>query len=139
MSGSGSVWMEGWGRGWGQGMSGSVTCGAGVARLVHPADEKLQANDGVDDDDKHDQHADVQERHHGLHDGVQHNLETCTGDKHAPVTFESKRAKKDKCWKESVFLKWWLTTHFEGHKVVRLGHIEKMLDIYFEGKNLNQF
>lgn len=46
------------------------TCGGGVARLVHPADKKLQADDGVDDDDEHDQHADVQKGDHGFHDGV---------------------------------------------------------------------
>lgn len=50
------------------------TCAHGVARLVHPADKKLQADDGVDDDDKHDQHTDVQKGDHGFHDGVQHNL-----------------------------------------------------------------
>lgn len=63
----------GW-REWAGIVRGRGTCGAGVACLVHPADEKLQANDGVDDDDKHDQHTDVQEGHHGFHDGVQHNL-----------------------------------------------------------------
>lgn len=41
---------------------------------MHPADEELQADDSVDDDDKHDQHSDVQKRNHGFHDGVQHNL-----------------------------------------------------------------
>lgn len=51
-----------------------ITGGGGVAGLVHPADEQLQTDDGVDDDDEHDQHADVQQGHHGLHDGVQHNL-----------------------------------------------------------------
>ena len=43
---------------------------------MHPAYEELQADDGVDDDDEHDQHTDVEQRHHGLHDGVQHNLQT---------------------------------------------------------------
>lgn len=46
---------------------------------MHPADKKLQADDSVDDDDKHDQHADVQKRDHGFHDGVQHNLQTWQG------------------------------------------------------------
>lgn len=50
------------------------TCAHGVAGFVHPADEKLQTDDGVDDDDEHDQHTDVQEGDHGFHDGVQHNL-----------------------------------------------------------------
>lgn len=52
------------------------TCADGVTRLVHPADEKLQTDDGVDDDDEHDQHTDVQKGDHGFHDGVQHNLQT---------------------------------------------------------------
>ena len=46
----------------------------GVTRLVHPADEELQADDGVDDDDEHHQHTDVEKGDHGFHDGVQHNL-----------------------------------------------------------------
>lgn len=56
--------------------SGAETCAGVVAALVHPADEELQADDGVDYDDKHDQHADVQQGDHGFHDGVQHNLQT---------------------------------------------------------------
>ncbi|TNN73251.1 hypothetical protein EYF80_016414 [Liparis tanakae] len=43
------------------------TCAAGVARLVHPADEELQADDGVDDDDEHDQHADRDQSHRNKH------------------------------------------------------------------------
>lgn len=50
------------------------TCAHEVARLVHPPNEKLQADDGVDYDDKHDQHTNVEQGHHGFHDGVQHNL-----------------------------------------------------------------
>lgn len=50
------------------------TCGGVEARLVHPPEEQLQTDDGVDYDDKHDEHADVEQRDHGLHDGVQHNL-----------------------------------------------------------------
>lgn len=46
------------------------TCATKVTRLVHPADEKLQADDSVDDDDKHDQHTNVQKGDHGFHDGV---------------------------------------------------------------------
>ena len=45
---------------------------------MHASDEELQADDGVDDDDEEDQQGDVQQGHHGLHDGVQHNLQTCT-------------------------------------------------------------
>lgn len=50
------------------------TCGGIVTSLVHPANEKLQSDDSIDDDDKHDQHTNVQQRDHGFHDGVQHNL-----------------------------------------------------------------
>lgn len=57
-------------------MSVVLTCAFVVAGLVHPAKEELQPDDGVDDDDKADQHTDMQQGHHGLHDGVQHNLET---------------------------------------------------------------
>lgn len=52
------------------------TCGCVIARLVHPADEKLQSDDGVDYDDEHDKHTNVEEGNHGFHDGVQHNLQT---------------------------------------------------------------
>jgi hypothetical protein len=44
------------------------------AGAVHLAHEQLQADDGVDDDDEQDQQGDVEERNHGLDDGVQHNL-----------------------------------------------------------------
>lgn len=45
--------------------------------LVHAADEELEADDGVDDDDEEDEEGDVQQRHHGLHDGVEDDVETC--------------------------------------------------------------
>lgn len=45
-----------------------------VAGGVHLADEEFKADDGVDDDDKQDQQGDVEERNHGLDDGVQHHL-----------------------------------------------------------------
>lgn len=61
---------------WAPGRSRRITGGGGVAGFVHPPDEQLQTDDGVDDDDEHDQHANVQQGHHGLHDGVQHNLQT---------------------------------------------------------------
>lgn len=50
------------------------TCANIIAGCVHFADEKLQANDGVDDDDKQHQEGDVKERDHGFDDGVQHHL-----------------------------------------------------------------
>ena len=36
--------------------------------------EELEADDGVDDDDKHDEEGNVEEGDHGHQDGVQHNL-----------------------------------------------------------------
>lgn len=47
-----------------------LTCPYIVAGLVHPAYEKLQANDCVNDDDKHDEQTNMEQRHHGLHDRV---------------------------------------------------------------------
>lgn len=44
--------------------------------LVHAADEELETDDGVDDDDEENQQGDVQQRHHGLHDGVEDDVET---------------------------------------------------------------
>lgn len=41
---------------------------------MHFTDEKLQANNGIDDDDKQDKEGDVQQRNHGFNDGVQHHL-----------------------------------------------------------------
>ena len=38
--------------------------------------EELEADDGVDDHDEHDEEGDVEQRNHGHQDGVQHNLET---------------------------------------------------------------
>lgn len=57
-----------------------LTCSYIVAGLVHFAYEELQPNDGINDDDEHDQQTDVEQRHHGLHDGVQHNLQTCMSE-----------------------------------------------------------
>lgn len=44
------------------------------AGLVHLAHEELQANDGVDDDNKEDQQGNVEQRNHGFDYGVQHYL-----------------------------------------------------------------
>lgn len=46
------------------------TCLYHVARGVHFADEELQANDGVDDNDKEDQQGDVEQGDHGFNYGV---------------------------------------------------------------------
>ena len=42
---------------------------------MHLADEELQADDGVDDDDEEHEEGDVQEGDHGLDDGVQDHLQ----------------------------------------------------------------
>lgn len=41
---------------------------------MHFTDEKLQADNSIDDDDEQDQEGDVKERDHGFNDGVQHHL-----------------------------------------------------------------
>lgn len=43
---------------------------------MHAADEELEADDGVDDDDEEHEQRDVQQRHHRLHDGVEHDVKT---------------------------------------------------------------
>lgn len=42
---------------------------------------ELQANDGKHQDGKEEQEADLQKRHHGLHNGFQHNLQAWKGGK----------------------------------------------------------
>ena len=51
-----------------------VTWARNKAGCVHFTDEKLQADNSIDDDDKQDQEGDVKERDHGFNDGVQHHL-----------------------------------------------------------------
>lgn len=46
------------------------TCSYHVARGVHFANEKLQADDGVDDDDEEYQQRDVKQGNHGFNNGV---------------------------------------------------------------------
>lgn len=46
------------------------TCLYHVARGVHFADEELQADDGVDDNDEEDQQGDVEQGDHGFNYGV---------------------------------------------------------------------
>lgn len=45
------------------------------ARSVQLATVELQANDGEHEDGKEEQKANLQKRHHGLHDGLQHDLQ----------------------------------------------------------------
>lgn len=52
------------------------TCPCVVAGSVHASNEELQTDDGVDDDDKENQQGNVKQGNHGLHDGVQHDLQT---------------------------------------------------------------
>lgn len=44
---------------------------------------ELQADDGKHEDGKEEQEADLQERHHGLHDGLQHNLQAWGRDENS--------------------------------------------------------
>lgn len=48
----------------------NCTCLDHVARSMHFANEELQANDGVDDNDKEDQQSDVKQGNHGFNNGV---------------------------------------------------------------------
>ena len=41
---------------------------------MHLSDEKLQADNSIDDDNEQHQESDVQEGDHGFDDGVQHHL-----------------------------------------------------------------
>lgn len=38
---------------------------------------ELQADDGEHEDGEEEQQPDLQQRHHGLHDGLEHHLQTC--------------------------------------------------------------
>lgn len=51
----------------------SRPCFAGV---VQSAAVELQADDGEHEDSEEEQQADLQQRHHGLHDGLQDDLQT---------------------------------------------------------------
>jgi len=44
---------------------------------VHLALEELEADDGVDDDHEEHQQGDVEERQHGLEDGIEDHLQAC--------------------------------------------------------------
>ena len=48
----------------------------GPAGLVQLATVELQADDGEHEDGEEEQHADLEQRNHGLHDGLQDDLET---------------------------------------------------------------
>lgn len=44
---------------------------------MHLSHEELQADDSINDDDEEHKEGNVQQRHHGLDNGVQDHLETC--------------------------------------------------------------
>ena len=54
----------------------TFTCDVVKAGFVECAHEELEANDGVDDDDKEDEEGDVDERNDGHQDGIHDDLET---------------------------------------------------------------
>jgi hypothetical protein len=51
----------------------SVFVETGVVELPHV---EVQADDGEHEDGKEEEHADLEQRNHGLHDGLQDNLKT---------------------------------------------------------------
>lgn len=52
------------------------TCISPEAGPVELAHVKVQADDGEHEDSKEEQHTDLQQRHHGFHDGLQNHLKT---------------------------------------------------------------
>ena len=53
-----------------------LTCFIIKASFVKNPREKLETNDGVDEDDKHDEEGDVKEGNHCHDDTVEHHLQT---------------------------------------------------------------
>lgn len=53
-----------------------LTCAVGETSLVEFAHVELEANDGEHEDGEKEQQPDLQERDHGLHDGLEHHLQT---------------------------------------------------------------
>lgn len=47
---------------------------------------ELQADDGKHEDSEKEQQANLEERHHGLHDGFQHNLQAWEGKERAQLS-----------------------------------------------------
>jgi hypothetical protein len=60
---------------------GRPTCVDVKAGVVEGAHEELEADDGVDDDDKEHEEGDVHQGDDGHKDGVHHNLKTFEGTK----------------------------------------------------------
>lgn len=54
----------------------SLTCAVGETGLVEFAHVELQANDGEHEDGKEEEQPNLQEWDHGLHDGLEHHLQT---------------------------------------------------------------
>lgn len=60
-----------------------LTCLVGKAGFMEFAHVKLQPNDGKHHDGKEQEQPNLQQGHHGLHDGLEDNLQTC-GDTKTP-------------------------------------------------------
>ena len=54
---------------------------------MHLALEELEADDGVDDHHEEHQQGDVEERQHGLEDGVEDHLQACGAGRGAGLSF----------------------------------------------------
>lgn len=53
---------------------------------------KLQADDGKHENGEKEQQADLEERHHGLHDGLQHDLQAWEGKRKSPAQLSTRRS-----------------------------------------------
>lgn len=53
-----------------------LTCAVGETSLVEFAHVELEANDGEHEDGEKEKQPNLQERDHGLHDGLEHHLQT---------------------------------------------------------------
>lgn len=53
----------------------ALTCAVGEAGFMEFAHIELEADDGEHEDGKEEQQPDLQQRNHGLHDGLEHHLQ----------------------------------------------------------------
>lgn len=53
-----------------------LTCAVGETGLVEFAHVELETNDGEHEDGKEEEQADLEQWDHGLHDGLEHHLQT---------------------------------------------------------------
>lgn len=67
---------------------------------------KLQANDGEHEDSEKEQQANLEERHHSLHDGFQHNLQAWEGKEKAQLSMVMQTPLPGPClshlWREEM-------------------------------------